>query len=162
MSTFDPFRRWLRYAALAVAAGVGPLFMSTGFAQEKDKAADIPVKRVVMFSSGVAFFEHDKVAFDLLTRRGAVSIVSETRLAGMGLELTGQVSVSEDKRDYRPQMVLADEGVFTRGLPLDPEHLPEHLKAAPATVNPRGRFVGGRNAARASSQTGLPPRWVVR
>lgn len=32
-------------------------------------------------------------------------------------------------------MVMADEGVFTRGLPLDPEHLPEHLKAAPVTVN---------------------------
>ena len=28
-------------------------------------------------------------------------------------------------------MVWSDEGVFTRGLPLDPEHLPEHLKAAP-------------------------------
>jgi hypothetical protein len=63
MSTFDPFRRWLRYAAIAVAAGLGPAFLadgflSAGYAQEKDKVADIPVKRVVMFSSGVAFFEH--------------------------------------------------------------------------------------------------------
>lgn len=57
MSTLNPLRRWLRYAAIAVAAGVGPLFLSAGFAQEKDKT-DIPVKRVVMFSSGVAFFEH--------------------------------------------------------------------------------------------------------
>ena len=32
-------------------------------------------------------------------------------------------------------MVLSDEGVFTRGLPLDPEHLPEHLKAAPPSTN---------------------------
>lgn len=52
----------------------------------------------------------EKVAFDLLTRRGAVTIASENRVAGVGLELTGQVSVAEDKRDYRPQMVLADEG----------------------------------------------------
>lgn len=52
----------------------------------------------------------EKVAFDLLTRRGAVKIVGENRVAGVGLELTGQVSVAEDKRDYRPQMVLADEG----------------------------------------------------
>lgn len=52
----------------------------------------------------------EKVAFDLLTRRGAVKIISENRVAGVGLELTGQVSVAEDKRDYRPQMVLADEG----------------------------------------------------
>ena len=52
----------------------------------------------------------EKVAHDLLTRRGAVKIQSENRIAGVGLELTGQVSVEEDKRDYRPQMVLADEG----------------------------------------------------
>lgn len=52
----------------------------------------------------------EKVAHDLLTRRGAVKIQSENRIAGIGLELTGQVSVEEDKRDYRPQMVLADEG----------------------------------------------------
>ncbi len=52
----------------------------------------------------------EKVAFDLLTRRGAVRIAAETRVAGVGLEVTGQVSVEEDKRDYRPQMVLADEG----------------------------------------------------
>lgn len=58
MSTKNPFQRWLRCAAIAVAAGLGPMFLSAGWAQEKDKAADIPVKRVVMFSSGVAFFEH--------------------------------------------------------------------------------------------------------
>ncbi len=54
--------------------------------------------------------QREKVAHDLLTRRGAVKIQSENRIAGIGLELTGQVSVVEDKRDYRPQMVLADEG----------------------------------------------------
>ena len=54
--------------------------------------------------------DREKTAFDLLTRRGAVTIASENRVAGVGLELTGQVSVAEDKRDYRPQMVLADEG----------------------------------------------------
>jgi hypothetical protein len=54
--------------------------------------------------------QREKVAHDLLTRRGAVKIQSENRIAGVGLELTGQVSVEEDKRDYRPQMVLADEG----------------------------------------------------
>jgi hypothetical protein len=52
----------------------------------------------------------EKVAHDLLTRRGAVRIAGENRIAGVGLELTGTVTVTEDKRDYRPQMVLADEG----------------------------------------------------
>ncbi|QDU26398.1 hypothetical protein ETAA8_14760 [Anatilimnocola aggregata] len=60
MSQVNPWRRWLRFAALAVAAGVGPMFLASAssFAQEKEKGIDIPVKRVVMFSSGVAFFEH--------------------------------------------------------------------------------------------------------
>jgi hypothetical protein len=52
----------------------------------------------------------EKVAHDLLTRGKAVRITGENRIAGIGLELTGTVSVTEDKRDYRPQMVLADEG----------------------------------------------------
>ncbi|VTR97576.1 swim zinc finger domain-containing protein : SWIM zinc finger-containing protein OS=Singulisphaera acidiphila (strain ATCC BAA-1392 / DSM 18658 / VKM B-2454 / MOB10) GN=Sinac_3416 PE=4 SV=1 [Gemmata massiliana] len=52
----------------------------------------------------------EKVAHDLLTRRGAVRITGENRIAGIGLELTGTVTVTEEKRDYRPQMVLADEG----------------------------------------------------
>lgn len=56
----------------------------------------------------------EKSAHDLLHRRGAVRILSENRIAGSGLELTGQVSVAEDKRDYRPQMLLADEGQVTR------------------------------------------------
>ena len=47
---------------------------------------------------------------DLLTRRGAVKIVSESRIPKTGLELTGQVTVAEDQREYRPQMLLADEG----------------------------------------------------
>ena len=52
----------------------------------------------------------EKVAHDLLTRGKAVRITGENRIAGVGLELTGTVTVAEDKRDYRPQMVLADEG----------------------------------------------------
>lgn len=52
----------------------------------------------------------EKLAHDLLTRSRAVRITGENRIAGVGLELTGTVAVAEDKRDYRPQMVLADEG----------------------------------------------------
>ena len=40
---------------------------------------------------------------------GPVIPMPAIRIAGIGLELTGQVSVEEDKRDYRPQMVLADD-----------------------------------------------------
>jgi hypothetical protein len=58
--------------------------------------------------------QRERVAHDLLVRRGAVRITSENRIAGSGLELTGRVAVEEDKREYRPQMLLADEGQVTR------------------------------------------------
>jgi predicted DNA-binding WGR domain protein len=58
--------------------------------------------------------QREKVAHDLLSRRGAVKIITENRIAREGLELVGQVTVEEDKRDYRPQMLLADEGQVRR------------------------------------------------
>jgi hypothetical protein len=56
----------------------------------------------------------ERVARDLLVRRGAVKIVSENRIAAVGLELVGRVTVDEDKREYRPQLVLADEGQVSK------------------------------------------------
>lgn len=58
--------------------------------------------------------DRERIAHDLLVRRGAVRIVSENRIATVGLELTGKVTVDEDRREYRPQMVLADEGQVSR------------------------------------------------
>lgn len=58
--------------------------------------------------------QREKIAHDLLVRREAVKIVSENRIAGTGLELVGQVSVAEDRRDYRPQMLLGDEGQVSK------------------------------------------------
>src|SRR5206468_11280190 len=54
--------------------------------------------------------QRERTAYDLLARRGAVQVVTENRVAGTGLELTGQVTVAEDRREYRPQMLLTDEG----------------------------------------------------
>jgi SWIM zinc finger len=56
----------------------------------------------------------ERIAHDLLARRSAVKIVGENRIPATGLELTGQVVVTEDRREYRPQMLLADEGQVTR------------------------------------------------
>jgi hypothetical protein len=58
--------------------------------------------------------QRERIAHDLLVRRGAVRIASENRIATVGLELTGSVTVEEDKRDYRPQMLLGDEGQVSR------------------------------------------------
>ena len=58
--------------------------------------------------------QRERIAHDLLVRRGAVKIASENRIATVGLELTGKVTVDEDRREYRPQMVLGDEGQVGR------------------------------------------------
>src|SRR5690606_3648826 len=58
--------------------------------------------------------QRERIAHDLLVRRGAVQIVSENRIGGIGLELTGKVNVSEDRREYRPQLLLADEGQVSK------------------------------------------------
>ncbi|MCP4344811.1 MAG: SWIM zinc finger family protein [Desulfobacterales bacterium] len=54
--------------------------------------------------------ERERFAHDLLNRKGAVTIETENRIFGSGLELTGKVTVTEDKRDYRPVMLIDEEG----------------------------------------------------
>jgi predicted DNA-binding WGR domain protein len=73
----------------------------------------------------------ERVAHDLLTRRGAVKIVTEGHIPGTGLELTGKVTVAEDKREYRPQMLLADEGQVRRAECTCPTFRKQGLKGGP-------------------------------
>ena len=51
----------------------------------------------------------EKIAHDLVAK-GAVKIATENRVYGVGLELTGKVSVAADRREYRPQLTLDDDG----------------------------------------------------
>lgn len=51
----------------------------------------------------------EKTAHDLVAK-GAVKIAAENRVYGVGLELTGKVSVAADRREYRPQLTLDDDG----------------------------------------------------
>ncbi|MFK7769215.1 MAG: hypothetical protein AB8B55_18485 [Mariniblastus sp.] len=57
---------------------------------------------------------NEKTAHDLVLRKGAVKIVSENRIYGSGLELTGLAKVNEDRREYRPQMLITNEGFVGR------------------------------------------------
>jgi predicted DNA-binding WGR domain protein len=75
--------------------------------------------------------QRERVAHDLLVRRGAVKIVSENRIPTAGLELTGKVVVEEDKREYRPQLLLADEGQVNRAECTCPFFRKQGLKAGP-------------------------------
>lgn len=52
----------------------------------------------------------EKQAYDLIARKDAVELVSENRIPGSGVEIVGKATVAEDGRDYRPQMLLGDEG----------------------------------------------------
>ncbi len=95
----------------------------------------------------------ERVAHDLLVRRGAVSIVSENRLPGAGLELTGKVVVDEEKREYRPQMLLADEGQVTRAECTCSAFRKQGLKAGPCAHLVALRLAyGAREAERASGR----------
>jgi hypothetical protein len=54
--------------------------------------------------------ERERQAHDLLVPKNAVKLVTENRIFGVGLELTGRVLVEAEKREYRPQLVLDDDG----------------------------------------------------
>ncbi|WP_406694961.1 SWIM zinc finger family protein [Singulisphaera sp. Ch08] len=73
----------------------------------------------------------ERIAHDLVVRRGAVKIVTENRIPASGLELTGKVVVEEDRREYRPQLLMADEGQVTRADCTCPAFRKQGLKAGP-------------------------------
>jgi predicted DNA-binding WGR domain protein len=77
--------------------------------------------------------QRERSAHDLLARRGAVKIVSENRIAGTGTELTGQVKVEEDRREYRPQMLLTEEGQVSKAECTCTFFRKQGLKAGPCT-----------------------------
>src|SRR4051812_12075374 len=98
----------------------------------------------------------ERTAHDLLVRRGAVEIVGENRVPGAGLELTGRVTVEEDKREYRPKMLLADEGQVTRAECTCAFFRKQGLKAGPCVHLVALRLAyGAREADRASGRVPL-------
>jgi predicted DNA-binding WGR domain protein len=52
----------------------------------------------------------EREAHDLIVAKGAVRLVTENRVFGVGLELTGKVSVEAEKREFRPQLMIDDDG----------------------------------------------------
>lgn len=79
----------------------------------------------------VTLRDAQKVDHTQFLKKGEVFRVDDTR----GMTLLASKASDLEVLVNGKVMVLQDEGVFTRGLPLDPAHLPEHLKAAPATVD---------------------------
>ena len=77
--------------------------------------------------------QRERVAHDLLVRRDAVRIVTENRIPGTGLELTGKVVVEEDRREYRPQLLMSEEGQVTKAECTCTFFRKQGLKAGPCT-----------------------------
>jgi uncharacterized Zn finger protein len=101
----------------------------------------------------------ERIAHDLLARRGAVKIVSENRIPATGLELTGQVVVAEDRREYRPQMLLADEGQVTRADCTCTAFRKQGLKAGPCVHLVALRLAYAEQEARRLK--GLDPKQAI-
>jgi hypothetical protein len=98
--------------------------------------------------------QRERSAHDLLARRGAVKIVAENRIAGTGLELTGQVAVAEDRREYRPQMLLNDEGQVSKAECTCTFFRKQGLKAGPCTHLVALRLAYGEQEARRAREAG--------
>lgn len=75
----------------------------------------------------------ERQAYDLVHRKGAVTIVSENRIHGVGLEITGKADVAEDRREYRPQLLISDEGFVSRADCTCNHFRQQGLKAGPCT-----------------------------
>ena len=107
----------------------GPKTADAGDDKAEAKPAETDVVELRSKSDiWVTLRDADKTDHTQFLKKGEVFRVPE--LHGTTL-LTGKASELEVLVNGKV-MVLPDEGVFTRGLPLDPEHLPEHLKAAPS------------------------------
>ncbi|MCP3920989.1 MAG: SWIM zinc finger family protein [Desulfobacterales bacterium] len=56
---------------------------------------------------------NERFAHDLMSIKGSIAIEKEDRFIGTGVEVTGNVTVKEDKRDYTP-VILFDEDGFVK------------------------------------------------
>lgn len=54
--------------------------------------------------------DRERQAHDLLATPGAVKITEVNRIPGAGVEVTGKVAVAADRREYRVQLLLGEDG----------------------------------------------------
>ena len=103
--------------------------------------------------------QRERIAFDYLNRQKSVVIVSENRIPGSGLELTGQVTVAEDRRDYRPVMLLGEEGQVVKAECTCSFFRKQGLKAGPCPHLIALRLAFARQEAEKAK--GVDPRQVI-
>jgi predicted DNA-binding WGR domain protein len=105
--------------------------------------------------------DRERRAHDLCAEKGAVKIVTENRIHDVGLELTGKVAVAADKREYRPQLLLDDDGRVKKAECTCAFFRKHQLKEGPCEHLVALRLAEAREEARRKAQRGAARTTVV-
>jgi hypothetical protein len=98
--------------------------------------------------------DRERVAHDLVADKGAVKIVSENRIHDVGLELVGKVAVAADKREYRPSLLIDDDGRVKKADCTCAFFKKHQLKEGPCEHLVALRLAEAREEARRKAQRG--------
>lgn len=96
----------------------------------------------------------ERQASDLLAIKDAVKITKENRVFGQGVELVGKVSVTAEKREYRPQMWVDDEGRVRKAECTCSFHRSNGLKEGPCAHIYAVRLAHARLEAKRAARRG--------
>ncbi|MEZ4472565.1 MAG: hypothetical protein R3F60_17585 [bacterium] len=103
----------------------------------------------------------EREAADLLAVKDAVRIMKENRIFGQGTELEGKVTVAAEKREYRPLMLIDDEGRVPRAECTCKYFRTQGLKQGPCTHLTALALAHARAEARRAEQRGRGRAAVV-
>ncbi len=76
---------------------------------------------------------NERFAHDLMLIKGSVTIEKENRIFGTGVEITGNVTVKEDKRDYTPAIMFNEEGFLSKATCTCTYYKKQGLKQGPCS-----------------------------
>ena len=99
--------------------------------------------------------DRERRAHDLCAEKGAVKILTENRIHGEGVELTGKVAVTADKREYRPALLVDDEGRVKKAECTCAFFRKHQLKEGPCEHLVALRLTEAREEQRRRAQRGL-------
>jgi predicted DNA-binding WGR domain protein len=97
----------------------------------------------------------ERRAHDLCAQKGAVRLASSNRIHGVGLELTGKITVAADKREYRPELLVDDEGRVKKAECTCAFFRKHQLKEGPCEHLVALRLLEAREEAKRREQRGL-------
>jgi SWIM zinc finger len=105
--------------------------------------------------------ERERRAHDLCAEKGAVQIVTENRIHDVGLELVGKAAVTADKREYRPELLLDDDGRVKKAACTCAFFRKHQLKEGPCEHLVALRLTAAREEAARRAQRGAGRSGVV-